>query len=113
MVDELMRKGLLSRDRQYAIMGSPADNKTLFVTTDLFDRVNAYARYGKFWNEANAMNMSYKGLTRDVSVNMPIVDNDTWNALHGLDEVKSMQAFPAEGSIKEVNGVIVIKLAYD
>lgn len=113
MVDELMRKGLLSRDRQYAIMGSPADNKTLFVTTDLFDRVNAYARYGKFWNEANAMNMSYKGLTRDISVNMPIVDNDTWNALHGLDEVKSMQAFPAEGSIKEVNGVIVIKLAYD
>ena len=44
---------------------------------------------------------------------MPIVDNDTWNVLHGLDEVKSMQAFPAEGSIKEVNGVIVIKLAYD
>ena len=110
MVDDLIRDGLLSRDRQYAIMGRPADNKTLFVTSGIFDGANAYARYGEFWTDTNSMFMYYQGLLRDISVNMPLVNNETYEALRNTQEVKSMPVFPAEGSIREINGAVVVKL---
>ena len=110
MVDDLIRDGLLSRDRQYAIMGRPADNKTLFVTSGVFDGANAYARYGEFWTDTNSMFMYYQGLLRDISVNMHLVNNETYEALRNTQEVKSMPAFPAEGSIREINGGVVVKL---
>ena len=110
MVDDLIQDGLLSRDRQYAIMGRPADNKTLFVTSGCFDGANGYARYGEFWTDTNSVFMYYQGLLRDISVNMPLVNNETYEALRNTQEVKSMPAFPAEGSIREINGVVVVKL---
>ena len=110
MVDDLIQDGLLSRDRQYAIMGRPADNKTLFVTSGIFDGANAYARYGEFWTDTNSMFMDYQGLLRDISVNMPLVNNETYESLRNTQEVKSMPAFSAEGSIREIDGVVVVKL---
>ena len=110
VADELIREDLLSVDREYVLIGCPADNETLFVTTNLFERTNSYARYGEFWTAADCMRMSYYGILRDISVNMPLVTDDVYESMRYLPEIESMPQFPAEGSIKEIDGYVVVKV---
>lgn len=110
VIDELIHEGLLSNDREYAFIGRPADNDTLFRTTDLYIRTNAFARYGEFWYPADSMGKSYQGVFRDISVKIPLVSYDAYNTIRNLDEVKSMPEFPTEGSIKEIDGYVVVKV---
>ena len=48
VADELIQEDLLPVDLDYMLIGCPADNETLFVATNLFERTNVYARYGEF-----------------------------------------------------------------
>ena len=110
VADKLIREDLLSTNRKYVFIGCPADNETLFVTTNLFERTNAYARYGEFWTAADCMRMSYCGILRDISVNMPLVTDDVYESMRYLPEIEAMPKFPDDGSIKEINGYVVVKV---
>ena len=110
VADELIHEDLLSTDREYVLIGCPADNETLFVTTNLFGRTNAYARYGEFWTATDCMRMPYYGILRDISVNMPLVTDDIYESMRCLPEIESIPEFPAEGSIAEIDGYVVVKV---
>ena len=108
VVDELMYKDLLSSDREYVIIGRPADNDTFFVVSDLLERTNPYARVGEFYEVVHPE--SYKAVIRNISVRMKLASYETHRRILQLDEVRSMPEFPAEGSIREIEGYVVVKV---
>lgn len=110
VADELIQKGLLSAGQEYELIGCHSDNEALFVTTKLFECTNAYASHGEFWRVADSMCMSYYGILQDISVNMPLVTDDVYESMSYLPEIESMLKFPAEGSIKEIDGYVVVKV---
>ena len=110
-IDELINKDLLSADKEYAFIGIPEDNDTFYVTTNLIERANPYACFGRFLTSADCIRMSYEAVLRDISVNIPIVEDALYEEIRELPEVKSMPQFPAEGSILEKDDVIIIKIS--
>ena len=108
VVDELMYKDLLSSDREYVIIGRPADNDTFFVVSDLLERTNPYARVGEFYEVVHPE--SYKAVIRNISVRMKLASYETHRRILELDEARSMPEFPAEGSIREIEGYVVVKV---
>ena len=123
ITDTLIQNDMLTKDKQYVFLGNPSDNALLYTTSDLEARNkndiyakygaknNAYAKYGEFWTTADCMNMSYAGVLRDIGVNIPLCTDAAYDEIKNLDEVKNMPVFPTEGSIREVNGYIVAKVA--
>ena len=47
----------------------------------------------------------------DCSADLKLVEDPVYDSLRAMQEVKDMPAFPEEGSIKEVDGIIVVKVA--
>ena len=123
ITDTLIQNDMLTKDKQYVFLGNPSDNALLYTTSDLEARNkndiyakygaknNSYAKYGEFWTTADCMNMSYAGVLRDIGVNIPLCTDAAYDVIQNLEEVKNMPAFPAEGSISEVNEYIVVKVA--
>ncbi len=55
--------------------------------------------------------MAYSGILRNIGVNLAYVPDDASIALNNREDVKNMPLFPAEGSIQEIDGYIVIKIS--
>lgn len=108
VVDELMYKDLLSDDREYVIIGRPADNDTFFVVSDLLERINPYARVGEFYEVVHPE--SYKAVIRNISVRMKLASYETHRRILEPDDVRAMPEFLAEGSIVEIDGYVVVKV---
>ena len=111
VIDELIREDMLLSDKEYAFIGRPADNELMFHTTDMFGRCNSYARFGEFWTGADCMRMSYQAMLLDCSADLKLVEDTVYDSMRVMPEVKDMPAFPEEGSIEEVDGIIVVKVA--
>ena len=50
-------------------------------------------------------------MLRDIGINLTYAEDDVSAAMNGRDDVKNMPLFPAEGSIQEIDGYIVIKVS--
>jgi len=110
VVSELGEKQMLSADRSYVFIGYPSGNP-LFGSTKFRDMANPYARYGEFWAYPDLLRMAYNGVLRDIGINLTYAEDDVSAAMNGRDDVKNMPLFPAEGSIQEIDGYIVIKVS--
>ena len=110
VITKLQEKQLYSLDKSFIFIGRPSDN-LMFRTTESWDMANNYARYGYFALCADCFRMSYNGVLRDIGVNLTYCVDDVYAKLCEREDVKNMQIFPAEGSIREIDGNIVIKIA--
>ncbi len=109
-VSELCRKQMVSADKSYLFIGCPSRNP-MFRVTKFWDMSNSYARYGEFWSDPGCLRMAYSGILRNIGVNLAYVPDDASIALNNREDVKNMPLFPAEGSIQEIDGYIVIKIS--
>lgn len=111
IVTELREKKMLASDKTYFFLGRPSDNP-LFKTTEFWDMANAYARYGELWDDrAEVLRRAYDGILRNIGVNITIVPDDIGTVIREREDVKNMSVFPAEGSIKDIDGYIIIKVS--
>ncbi|MBR5377415.1 MAG: glucosyltransferase domain-containing protein [Lachnospiraceae bacterium] len=112
VITELEKEGLYGMDRRYVFVGSPSENP-LFVKNDVFAKADGYATFGT-WTPTDTrwVVQSWKGFfTHEMGINLPVAGDEVLEAALQDDTVRAMPVFPAAGSIAEVNGVVVIKLA--
>ena len=55
-------------------------------------------------------NVILEGIPADSEVGKQPVNNEIYESLRNTQEVKSMPIFPVKGSIREIDGVVVVKL---
>jgi hypothetical protein len=72
-----------------------------------------FAKFGTMQKKPDMVHKSYIGLVDDIGVNLKIVDNDLYHTIYYSGVLEDMPAYPAEGSIIEMNGVVIVKVSED
>ena len=122
MVHTLIDQGIYTREKEitYAFVGRPSDNP-MYQKSGLWNGANDYARVGEFWisTEGLAMDtvtdcirMDYYGLLRNLGIELTICPDPVYDELKLMEEVQAMPLYPAEGSIRRVGEVYVIKVSH-
>lgn len=101
------------QNNQVFIYGQAADSP-LFAHTAWYDTANAYARYGYFIRDEANISSSWPNILRlrygNFTNYLREDDYADFMTEHAA-EIISMPLLPSSGSIKEIDGVIVVKVA--
>lgn len=107
----LVERGYYSPDKRYALIGAPGNNPMFFVTP-IYNRANWYARIGGPWWGTELDIRSWGGIYHyRLGINILTCNANEYEELLKLDEVKNMPMYPSEGFIREINGIIVIRIS--
>ncbi len=112
IVVSLNEKNLLGDEYEYAFYGNPEKNE-LFRTNELYQNASNYAKFGKLQTKTDMMRNAYMGLFDDIGINMQSVEFDTYKEVLDSEVLNAMPAFPADDSIIEKDGVVVVKVSED
>ncbi len=117
---EQMAKGILSsmnaQNYDYLsgsilIVGNPCES-SVFQKTELYQKANAYAQYGNWTDELGLNNQIWEEFFSNyLRVNVSFAAADTRDTICSLAEVAAMPVYPAAGSVQNIYGAEVIKLA--
>ncbi len=110
IVTSLNEERLLGSDYKYAFYGSPSANK-LFKVNELYEDASGYAQFGTLLTKPDMVRNAYNGLLDDIGINLESVDYDTYVEILDSETLESMPAYPAEGSIFEKNGIVIVKVS--
>lgn len=107
----LTESNLYKKEKRYALIGAPCDNP-MFYVTPLYYKANGYAKVGGPWWNSYLDLWSWRGIFNyRLGIQMPFCDESQYNELLDSEEVQNMPLFPAEGAIKEINDIVVIKIS--
>lgn len=111
IMNVMIDSGLYEGTKPVALVGRPAEND-MFPHNYAYETANEYARFGSWSTEAGNNRRSWMGVFSNfVGMNINLVGENEYNALILLEEVKEMPEFPSVGSIKEIQGAIVVKVS--
>ena len=104
-------------NRIRATPGYRQDLYLAFIGEDISDRAfsneiyrrNAH-RYGGYTDDSNYLKAGKSYMSHYLGFRQPTASNDTAAELAATEEVRAMPCYPDDGSIKIVNGYIVVKL---
>ena len=78
----------------------------------IYNKANLYARVGGPWWESALNNWSWGGIFHyRLGVNILTAYDEEYEELLKTEEVKKMPVYPCEGFIREINGIIVIRVS--
>lgn len=82
------------------------------IVSDLYDRSNDYARWGLTWNtyDGNA-NTWHEYYRRFLGIDYNMCSPEQFEQLAALEEFEQMPVFPAAGSVRMIDDVMVVKLS--
>jgi len=108
---KVIESGFYEQGKPIALVGRPAENN-MFPHNYAYETANEYARFGSWSTEAGNNRRSWLGVFSNFAgMNINLVGENEYNALRALEEVKEMPEFPSVGSIKEIQGAIVVKVS--
>ncbi len=111
VTDYLIRTGRYDEKQKYAIMGTPSGSP-LYYTSEIYDKANAYARTGDFIWPSYHMQKSWTGAVRyRKGIMLKNIKKKEYARFYDDQRVLNMPVFPTEGSVQELDGVIIIKVA--
>jgi hypothetical protein len=111
VINELQINNEYSSEKTYVFVGTPADNPS-FGKTVFWTRANSYARYGQIRPNWSWMTCASLAVLENLGENLDLSFNYS-QEFYNNDEVADMPLFPEEGSIKEFDDCVVIKLSDD
>ena len=108
----LVSEGYYDDEIPVMLVGNASSNP-LFRTHELYHRANPYARVGLFMAEAaDTIRFSWDAAFRDYTpIWLNLCDDKIYQELLETEEVAEMPTFPQEGSIRKMDGVLVIKVS--
>lgn len=111
IVSELILEGYLEDDYAVSIVGRPSEN-SLFAKRPAWSAANAYAKFGSYWMGGREGYRTWKGfLIEGCGINLNFCTEEQYKNLLQTNELSEMPVFPAEGSIREIDGVVVVKVS--
>jgi len=112
VINTLSEKNLLSDEYQYIFCGDISDNE-LFNANKLYYKANGYAKFGTLMPKPDMLRNAYVGLLDDIGVKIKMAEYNVCLEVYESDLLDNIPAYPAEGSIVEQNGFVIIKLSED
>lgn len=111
IVAVLCQNNIYSEKRQYAVIGAPCNNSSIYLNK-IYYEANSYAMIaGPYW-EGSLDLRTWRGLfTNLCGVNLPICSDSDYEYLLKDSRVNDMTNFPEKGSIKEINGIVLIHVS--
>lgn len=112
IVDELASEDYLGSDSAIAIVGKPSEND-LFAKRKAWETANFYARFGADdWLGGSDGYRSWRGLIIECcGLSLNFCTEEQYKSILQTKELAEMPVFPAEESIKEIDGVVVVKVS--
>ncbi|MBO4678798.1 MAG: glucosyltransferase domain-containing protein [Lachnospiraceae bacterium] len=112
IVNTLNNDGILSDDYRYAFYGNISANE-LFKVNELYTEANWYARFGDMLGGFDMSCNTYWGLLDDIGVDVEMVGVEDFKEIYYSGVLEEMPAYPAQGSILEKDGCVIIKVSDD
>lgn len=111
VISELEDMELYSADREYAIIGSLRRNNLTYLN-ELYYMSNSYATVaGGYWS-GNLDSWTWRGIFHNMSgINLKMCNDEEYVKLLTNLEVQEMPVYPEKGFIREIEGIVVIKLS--
>ena len=108
----LVSEGYYDNEIPVMLVGNASSNP-LFRTHKLYHKANPYARVGLFMAEtAGTIRFSWNAAFRDYTpIWLNLCDDKTYQELLETEGIAEMPTFPQEGSIRKMDGVLVIKVS--
>lgn len=111
MVHTLMEEGCFEENAVFAFVGRPAENP-LFSQSEAFQTANDYAKFGCWSVSAGNLIRTWSGIFHNYyGMNINLCGEAQYDALRQSETVKQMPEFPLEGSIQEIDGIVVVKVS--
>ena len=111
IVHDVHKLGYIAEDKEFCVIGLPIYNP-LFQTSELYNHSNVYARFGSWWTDTTCTRRSWQGVFSYLcGADLKICSAPKYNELLATETIQNMPVYPAEGSIAEVNDVVVIKVS--
>jgi hypothetical protein len=111
VVESLIADGYLEDGIPIAFVGKPCENG-LFAKRPAWNSANWYARFGDWWTGAANNRRSWIGVLEECcGIQLNLCSAEKYEEMHQKGVFSEMPIFPAEGSIKEIDGVIVVKIS--
>lgn len=112
IINELVSEGYMEDENIVAIMGRPSENR-LFAKRSAWNIANTYARFGgEHWLGSHLNLRSWKGfLAERCGVQLNFCSEEQYRKLIQTKELSDMPCFPIEGSIRKIDGIVVVKVS--
>lgn len=111
VVAQLAQNGYLEENKQIAFVGRPANNY-FFVHSTAYQMANDYAKFGSWSTQARNNQHSWNGvMTIFLGTQLNICGAEDYQELVQSEVIVNMPEFPKEGSICEMNDVVVVKIS--
>ena len=111
MIHTLTEEGYFEEGSVFAFVGRPAEND-MFAQSETFRNANIYAQFGCFSTSAGNSIRTWSGIFHNYcGTNINLCGEAQYDALRQNEIVEQMPEFPKEGSIREIDGVIVVKVS--
>lgn len=111
VIHQLDEAGYLISDTSFCFVGQPGDN-LMFRTTGAFAMANDYARFGKWAMKADCTRMSWQGMFYYIfRTNLKFCSDDIYMKMIQSDDVRAMPCFPEQGSITQIENVVLVKIS--
>lgn len=112
VVSELITQGYLEDVAQpVAFVGQPGSSP-MFMQSVAYQTANGYARFGCWSTDSRNNRYSWLGVTSNfLGISMNICDEYTYEEIRISKEIADMPVFPGEGSVRIIDGVVVVKVS--
>lgn len=111
VIESLVADGYLEDDAIIAFVGKPCEN-SMFVKGKAWKSANWYARFGDWWTGGLNNRRSWSGvLTEYCGIQLNLCSPEKYEEMCQRDAFSKMATFPEEGSIREIDGVVVVKIS--
>lgn len=111
IVHELFEDGYYEEGLPIALVGRPGNNPA-FVKSGAYQMANGYARFGCWSTDARNNKYSWDGVMRNfLGVSLNICNEIDYEKLIQNEEIEEMPVFPMEGSIRVIDGYVVVKVS--
>lgn len=111
IISRIYDEGYLDEYRVAAFVGRPGNNDG-FVQSAAYRMANGYARFGCWSTDARNNRVSWNGVISNfLGVNLSLCGDSEYQELIASGQVADMPEFPAEGSVRIINNIIVVKVS--
>lgn len=99
-------------DEKVMIIGNPAQGSWAGADTEFAAIADPFAKEGVFWQDGSLNDDAWRNVfAESAGIRLNWVTTEEFDAMRKNEELQNMPIFPAEGSMKEINGIFVVKVS--
>lgn len=111
IIESLIADGYLEDGAPVAFVGKPCENP-MFAKRPAWSSANRYAKFGDWWTGGANNRRSWSGvLVECCGIQLNLCSVEKYEEMRQTGVFSEMPIFPAEGSVREIDGVIVVKVS--